>query len=126
MPVGKFGLGGLTESFHPSQLPELKMKNDLPSNPPEFSFDDLSLLANANPEAFEKMRLALINSTIQFSGENSSILTALQSRLDQEISGCTTSYVSCLCLSQWINESYQKLTSKISSSAANTSPLTSS
>lgn len=88
------------------------MKNILPMSFPEFSFDELSLLAVTDPAAFEELRSALINRAIHLSGDNSNLLIRLQSRLDQEDEAGTPRYLSCLRLSAWLNDSYLKLSSR--------------
>lgn len=86
------------------QLQERKLKNTLPTNLPELCFDKLSLLATANPVAFEELRSSLINETIQLAGNNANLLSTLQNRLDQEAVTDSPRYVSYLRLSKWIDD----------------------
>ncbi|TXT29714.1 MAG: hypothetical protein FD131_2180 [Rhodocyclaceae bacterium] len=79
------------------------MKNTLPTILPELCFDELSLLAAANPEAFEALRSAIISKAIQTSGQNANLLSDLQRRLDQEAGTDAPRYVSYLRLSKWID-----------------------
>lgn len=76
---------------------------------PSLSFDELSLLLVTDPAKFEELRLALIERVISAPGSNSDLLTLLQARLDAQ----APTYSSCLALSEWLDESYQKLAQQI-------------
>lgn len=85
------------------------MKNTLPASFPVFSFDELSLLAITDSAAFEESRSALINSAIHSSGNNSTLLTQLQNRLDQHTDADAPRYLACLRFSIWLNDHYREL-----------------
>ncbi|MDE1544078.1 DUF3135 domain-containing protein [Dechloromonas agitata] len=86
------------------------MKSGFPEVSPDFDFDDLSALATRDSVAFEEFRYALINRVI-LSGANSSLLAALQCRLQKEMDTDEgkPGYLSCLRLSEWLKDSYRKL-----------------
>lgn len=85
------------------------MKNIVPTDFSEFSFDELSALATNNPAAFEALRSALIKTTIRSAGDNSRLLLRLQRRLDEEADTGTPRYLSYLHLSDWLNDTYRQL-----------------
>ncbi len=84
------------------------MNNTLPSDFSDFSFDELSALANNDPAAFEELRSALIKTTIRASG-NASLLLQLQRRLDEEADTGTPRHLSFLHLSDWLDDTYRQL-----------------
>lgn len=80
---------------------------------PGLNFDELSSLAIADPAKFEELRLALIKQVINSPGSNADQLAALQQRLDCGANVLAPAYLSCLVLSDWLGESYQKLTQQL-------------
>lgn len=72
-------------------------------------FDGLSQLAAADPAGFEELRTALIERVINIPGGNAERLAALQSRLSETMGSGTPPYVSCLHLSEWLDEPYRQL-----------------
>jgi hypothetical protein len=76
----------------------------------DLSFDALSALALTDQARFEALRTELIGRAINVLGGNADQLAALQSRLNQHSDSATSRYLSCLQLSEWLDESYQRLT----------------
>lgn len=76
----------------------------------EINLQDMFLLAESDPVEFERLRTELINRVIDFPGNNSNLLAALQRRLDKTIdTDIQPRYLSLMYLSDWIDESYQQL-----------------
>jgi hypothetical protein len=85
--------------------------NDSASTPrQQIIFDDLSVLAVADPAKFEALRKELIDRVINIPGGNPDKLAALQSRLDEERDTGISHYFSCMRLSEWLHEPYQQIT----------------
>jgi hypothetical protein len=95
--------GSLAEEFS-----ERRVNNTLPSDFSDFSFDELSALANNDPAAFDELRSALIKTTIRLSG-NASLLLRLQRRLDEEAATGTPRHLAYLQLSDWLSDTYRQL-----------------
>lgn len=89
------------------------MKNSTPIVLQKPAFDELSALALTDPAGFEELRLALIERVISTPGSNVSQLVRLQNRLDSGGAAATPAYFSCLLLSEWLGESYQKLSRQL-------------
>jgi hypothetical protein len=77
----------------------------------DLSFDKLLQLAATDTKKFEELRKMLIERVISAPGSNSNQLALLQNRLDSGVP--SPAYFSCLVLSDWIDESYQKLAQQL-------------
>ena len=80
----------------------------------DLNFDALSSLALTDQAGFEALRTQLIERVINVPGGNADQLAALQSRLNQQSDSATPRYLSCLQLSEWLDEPYQRLTRQLS------------
>lgn len=85
------------------------MKNNASTAPQPTTIDDLFALAVADPEKFEAFSKEVIDRVINIPGGNRDKLAALQRRLDEKADSGMPRYLSCMCLSDWLDESYQQL-----------------
>ncbi|MFZ2853169.1 MAG: DUF3135 domain-containing protein [Rhodocyclaceae bacterium] len=93
---------------------ESSVGNTSPNPFQSLDFNDLSLLAMADPAKFEELRTALIERVINIPGGNPDRLAALQSRLTEAMGSGTPRYISCLHLSEWLDEPFQRLNQLLS------------